>query len=70
MTRPPVNLSCPICGRLIMEPLLERLHISAQGDGVDHDVNAMAAFQCQEEGHIFFVRLSGLERIDSLRATA
>jgi hypothetical protein len=67
MTRPPV--SCPVCGRLIIEPLLEKFHISAQDDGIDHDVNAMKAFQCQEEGHIFFIRASDLER-QTLQATA
>jgi hypothetical protein len=68
MTRQPV--SCPVCGRLITELLLENFHISAQGDGMVHDVNAMKAFQCEEEGHIFFIRSSDLERADSLRATA
>src|SRR6185437_35318 len=47
MTRQPV--SCPVCGRLITEPLLENFHISAQGDGMVHDVNAMKAFYCQEK---------------------
>ncbi len=58
MTRQPV--SCPVCGRLIVEPLLENFHISAQGEGMTHDVNAMKAFHCQEKGHIFFIRASDL----------
>ncbi|HJS99270.1 MAG TPA: hypothetical protein VJ756_09270 [Terriglobales bacterium] len=60
MPRQPV--SCPVCGRLITEPLLENFHISAQGDGIVHDVNAMKAFQCEEEGHIFFIRAADLDR--------
>ena len=72
MSRQPV--SCPLCGRLIVEPLLETFQISAQGDGMVHDVNAMKAFQCHEEGHIFFIRASDLnidpERIVPSRASA
>lgn len=59
ITRQP--LSCPVCGRILVEPLLENFRISAEGDGMIHDVNAMKAFHCQVEGHIFFIRSSDLE---------
>jgi hypothetical protein len=63
-------VSCPVCGRLITEPLLENFHISAQGDGMVHDVNAMKAFQCEEEGHIFFIRASDLDRAQAISRAA
>jgi hypothetical protein len=55
MTRQPQ--SCPICGRLTIKPLLDKFHITADGEGSLHDVKALAAFSCVQEGHIFFVRI-------------
>jgi hypothetical protein len=49
--------------------LLKSFRLTAEGEGLVRDVHAMKAFHCQEEGHIFFIRASDLERDESLRAT-
>lgn len=67
MTHPPV--SCPVCGRLIVEPVLKSFRLTAEGEGLVRDVHAMKAFHCQEQGHIFFIRVSDLEA-EPLQANA
>jgi hypothetical protein len=68
MKRHPV--SCPVCGRPTVKPLLRDVQITAEMDGVVSDVHALGAFRCEEEGHIFFVRASDLESAGTFRAGA
>ena len=68
MIRQPV--SCPVCGRLIIEAVLQDFHLTAEGKGMLLDVHAMRAFHCREEGHIFFIRASDLEVFEPAHASA
>ena len=53
--------SCPICGRLTLRPLFEKVHITADMDHELRNVGGLASFICTENGHIFFVMRKDIE---------
>ena len=58
MNRQPV--SCPVCRRSATTRLLEKFTLTAELKGTVREVNAVGAFKCEEEGHIFFVRFADI----------
>ena len=58
--------SCPICGRLTIRPLFDKVLITANLDHELRNVGGLAAFMCAENGHIFFVRRKDVEAESSL----
>jgi len=57
----PRPYSCPICGRLTIRPLLEKVGITATLDDELRNVGGLSAFMCADNGHIFFVMNKDLE---------
>lgn len=56
---------CPICNDFGIKTTLQDYKVTAKVNGEDHNVNALAAFTCQQ-GHIFFLRTTDLVSDDSL----
>jgi hypothetical protein len=50
---------CPICNDFSINVTLQDYQVIAKVKGENRDVNALAAFAC-EQGHIFFLRTSDL----------
>lgn len=57
----PLPYTCPICGRLTLRPLLEKVGITANVEHELRNVGGLAAFMCGENGHIFFVMKKDLD---------
>lgn len=55
---------CPICNDLRVKTTLRDYAVTAKVKGEDREVNALAAYAC-ENGHIFFLRRSDLVSDDS-----
>ncbi|HJS98025.1 MAG TPA: hypothetical protein VJ756_02970 [Terriglobales bacterium] len=53
-------LTCPVCRRTATTRLLEEFSLTAEVKGNVREVNAVGAFKCEEEGHIFFVRFADI----------
>ena len=56
-----VPYACPICGRLTLRSLLDKVEITAKMDHEIRDVGGLSAFMCTEKGHIFFVMQKDIE---------
>jgi len=57
-------LTCPVCGKSTVEPVLQKISVQAQYDGSREDIGGLRTYRCTELGHIFFVRSSDLEGDD------
>jgi hypothetical protein len=57
-------LTCPICRRTATTRLLEEFNLTAEINGMVREVNAVGAFKCAEQGHIFFVRFSDIDWLE------
>jgi hypothetical protein len=53
--------SCPICGRLTVRQVFERVRITADFDQELRNVGGLVAFICAEYGHVFFVSKKDIE---------
>ena len=49
--------TCPVCQSHSVEHLLAQFKITASTDGDKRPVGGLAAYKCEEYGHIFFVRV-------------
>ena len=45
---------CPVCNDLSVNTTLQRYSVTANVEGEDRDVSALAAFMCAN-GHVFFL---------------
>jgi hypothetical protein len=54
-------LTCPVCGKSTIEPVLASVRIVAMYEQFQGDIGGLKVYRCTEEGHIFFVRSSDLE---------
>ena len=61
-------LLCPICGGQLL-PMLEEYSITARMAEKDSAVAGMAAFRCDFDGHVVFIRKNDLPA-RALRAAA
>ncbi len=55
------SLSCPICGRSEIEPVLKEVTVTAMYDDFEGDIGALVVLRCVYFGHIFFVRKADME---------
>lgn len=55
------TLSCPLCGIVPVQPILEEIPVRAEVENKQTSVGGLKAFQCRTEGHIFFIRAADLE---------
>lgn len=54
-------LFCPICGKTTVVAVLDQVAINARVNNQVKEVGGLKAFQCGQQGHIFFVRTTDLE---------
>ena len=54
------TVKCPICGNGEVEPVLDRVTVTATYDDFAGPIGALVVLRCREEGHIFFVRKADL----------
>jgi len=53
-------VTCPVCGKSTIEPVLQKISVQAQYEGFRGDIGGLRTYRCTELGHIFFVRSSDL----------
>ncbi|HET6934765.1 MAG TPA: hypothetical protein VFI72_08000 [Candidatus Angelobacter sp.] len=54
-------ISCPVCGRTDIEPVLKDVKVTAMYEDFEGDIGALAVLRCLDFGHIFFVRKADME---------
>lgn len=52
---------CPLCGRSDVEPVLDKITVTAAYDDFEGPIGALIVLRCKEEGHIFFVRKADIQ---------
>lgn len=52
---------CPLCGRLEIEPVLDKITVTASYDDFQSPIGALMVLRCTVEGHIFFVRKADMQ---------
>lgn len=55
------SVQCPICGRSEIEPVLDKISVTASYDDFTGPIGALIVLRCKEEGHIFFVRQADVQ---------
>ena len=50
------QVRCPLCGRTEIEPVLDKVIVSATYDDFEGSIGGLLVLRCKVEGHIFFVR--------------
>jgi hypothetical protein len=61
-----IPILCPICTRSSLEPILEKVTITAQL-GEERVVGGLLGYRCTEFGHVFFIRKADVEALPDLR---
>lgn len=54
-------VKCPLCGGSEIEPVLDKITVTAAYDDFNGPVGALIILRCKDEGHIFFVRQSDVQ---------
>lgn len=54
-------VKCPLCGNCEIEPVLDKINVTASYDDFAGPIGALVVLRCKEEGHIFFVRKADLQ---------
>lgn len=54
---------CPLCGRTEIEPVLDKVTVTASYDDFESPIGALVVLRCTVEGHIFFVRKADVEAV-------
>jgi hypothetical protein len=54
-------VQCPVCGMPGVEPVLQKIKVSARYESFQGDIGGLQIYRCKEMGHIFFVRIADLE---------
>jgi hypothetical protein len=52
---------CPLCGRSEIEPVLDKITVTASYDDFAGPIGALVVLRCKEEGHIFFLRKADVQ---------
>jgi hypothetical protein len=52
---------CPLCGRSEVEPVLDKITVTARYDDFEGSIGGLVVLRCKIEGHIFFVRKSDMQ---------
>jgi len=52
---------CPLCGRSEVEPVLDKITVTARYDEFEGSIGGLVVLRCKIEGHIFFVRKSDMQ---------
>jgi hypothetical protein len=52
---------CPLCGRSEVEPVLDKITVTARYDEFEGSIGGLLVLRCKIEGHIFFVRKSDMQ---------
>jgi hypothetical protein len=52
---------CPLCGRSEIEPVLDKITVTAKYDDFEGSIGGLVVLRCKIEGHIFFVRKSDMQ---------
>jgi hypothetical protein len=55
------GLKCPLCGGCEVEPVLDKITVTAAYDDFAGPIGALLVLRCKEEGHIFFVRKADIQ---------
>jgi hypothetical protein len=55
------TVRCPICGHCEIEPVLDKVTVTATYDDFAGPIGALVVLRCKEAGHIFFVRKADLQ---------
>jgi hypothetical protein len=55
------QVKCPVCGKAEIEPVLDKVTVTARYDDFEGAIGALVVLRCKEEGHIFFVRKADLQ---------
>lgn len=55
-------VKCPLCGRSEIEPVLDKVTVTAMYDDFTSPIGALVVLRCTVEGHIFFVRRADVQR--------
>jgi hypothetical protein len=54
-------VKCPLCGRSEIEPVLDKVTVTATYDDFASPIGALVVLRCTVEGHIFFVRKADIQ---------
>ena len=52
---------CPLCGRSEIEPVLDKITVTARYDDFEGPIGALVVLRCKDEGHIFFLRKADVQ---------
>ena len=52
---------CPLCGRSEIEPVLDKITVTATYDDFAGPIGALVVLRCKVEGHIFFIRKADVQ---------
>lgn len=52
---------CPLCGRSEIEPVLDKVTVTARYDDHEGPIGALIVLRCKVEGHIFFLRKADVQ---------
>lgn len=55
------GVKCPLCGRFEVEPVMDKISVTATYDDFAGPIGALVVLRCKVEGHIFFVRKADLQ---------
>jgi hypothetical protein len=55
------TVKCPLCGNCEVEPVLDRVTVTASYDDFAGPIGALVVLRCKQEGHIFFIRKADLQ---------
>ena len=55
------QVSCPFCGRSEIEPVLDKVTVTAMYDDFEGLIGGLVVLRCKVEGHIFFVRKADIQ---------
>ncbi len=54
-------VKCPLCGRTEIEPVLDKVTVTAKYDDFEGSIGGLVVLRCKIEGHIFFVRKTDVQ---------
>lgn len=55
------GVKCPLCGNSNVEPVLDKITVTAAYDDFAGPIGALVVLRCREEGHIFFLRKADIQ---------
>ena len=55
------SIQCPLCGESELEPVLDKVTVTATYDDFQGPIGALMVLRCKVNGHIFFVRQADVQ---------